>query len=75
MELRLLELALRILDPRKWRLRMLQGAIGVAATVWIWVRAVNGSELQRELRDARRAERNQRIRARNIELERAQSSG
>jgi hypothetical protein len=69
MELRLLELALRILDPRRWRLRLAQLTGGLLATLWIWFRAVDHADVDRALRDDRRARRNARIRTRNIELE------
>lgn len=71
MELRLLELAIRILDPRRWRTRLAQAGGLVAALLWIWYRAVDHADVDRALRDARRAERRERIRARNRELERA----
>lgn len=69
MELRLLELAVRILDPRQWRrrLRQLLGAIGVLG--WIWFRAVNRAEVVRAVADVRHAERDEAIHERNRELE------
>jgi hypothetical protein len=72
MELRLLELALRILDPRRWRLRLAQLTGGLLATLWIWFRAVDHADVDRAVRDARREQRNTRIRQRNAELEFAQ---
>ncbi len=69
MELRLLELAIRILDPRKWRVRLAQLGAGSLATAWIWFRAVDHADADRAVRDARRAERAARIRARTAELE------
>lgn len=69
MELRLLELALRLLDPRRWRLRLAQLAGAFAATLWVWYRSVDHADVDRAVRDARRAERRERIRARNRELE------
>ena len=74
MELRILELAIRILDPRKWRLRLAQLGGGLLATLWGWVRAVDHADVDRAVRDARRAERRERIRARNAELEHAKLS-
>lgn len=72
MELRLLEFALRALDPRQWRRRLAQLAGGSLAVLWIWFRAVDHADVDRAVRDARRARRNARITARNLELERAQ---
>jgi hypothetical protein len=74
MELRLLEIALRLLDPRKWRLRLAQLGAGTLATLWVWFRAVDHADVDRALRDARRAERRDRIRAHNAELERRRYS-
>jgi hypothetical protein len=71
MELRLLELAISLLDPRKWRLRLAQLGGGILATLWIWFRAVDNVEVDRALRDARRQQRRERIQARNAELEHA----
>jgi hypothetical protein len=68
-ELRLLELAIRILDPRKWRLRLAQLGGGVLATLWIWYRSVDHADVDRALRDARRDARRARIRTRNADLE------
>jgi len=70
MELRALELAIRILDPRKWKLRLAQLGGGILATLWIWFRAVDHADVDRAVRDAKRAERRERIRARSAELER-----
>ena len=74
MELRILELAIRILDPRKWRLRLAQLGGGLLATLWVWFRAVDHADVDRAVRDAKRAERRARIRARNAELEHAKLS-
>ncbi|MCB0879139.1 MAG: hypothetical protein KDC46_09195 [Thermoleophilia bacterium] len=70
MELRLLELAIRILDPRKWRLRLAQLGAGTLASLWIWYRSVDTAPAIRAVRDERHRERRERIRARNAELER-----
>ncbi len=70
MELRILELAIRILDPRKWRLRLAQLGGSILAALWVWFRAVDHADVDRAVRDARRAERRELIRARNAELER-----
>jgi hypothetical protein len=69
MELRLLELVIRVLDPRRWRLRLVQLGGGVLATLWIWYRSVDHADVDRAVRDARRAERRARINARNAALE------
>lgn len=69
MELRILEIAIRILDPRKWRLRLAQLGGGLLATLWVWFRAVDHADVDRAVRDAKRAERRERIRVRNAELE------
>lgn len=71
MELRTLELAIRILDPRRWRLRLAQLGGGLLAVLWVWFRAVDHAEVDRAVRDAKRAARLERIRARNAALERA----
>ncbi len=71
MELRLLDLALSLLDPRKWRLRLAQLGGGILAALWIWFRAVDNVEVDRALRDARRQLRRERIAERNVALERA----
>ncbi len=65
MELRLLEIALRILDPRRWRLRLAQLGGGILATLWLWYRSVDHADVDRAVRDARWAERRERIRADN----------
>ena len=70
MELRALELAFRILDPRKWRLRLAQLGGGIFAVLWIWVRAVQSSDEVRMVRDARREARNAAIAERVAERER-----
>lgn len=74
MELRILEIAIRVLDPRRWRLRLAQLAGSVLALVWVWFRAVDHADVDRALRDARRAERRARIHARNAQLERRKLS-
>ena len=71
MELRILMLAARILDPRKWRLRLAQLGGSVLAVLWVWYRAVDHADVDRAVRDAKHADRRARIRARNAELERA----
>ena len=73
MELRLLELAIRILDPRKWRVRLAQLAATIGSVLWIWYRAVDHADVDRELRDARRAARTKRIRARLDALQASQT--
>jgi hypothetical protein len=73
-ELRILEIAFRILDPRKWRLRLAQTGGALLATLWVWFRAVDHADVDRAVRDAKRAERRERIRVRNAELERARLS-
>lgn len=65
----MLMLALAILDPRKWRLRLKQLGGTFAALGWIWFRAVNRSEVVRAVADARHADRAACIRERNLELE------
>lgn len=69
MELRLLEIAFRVLDPRRWRqrLRQLFGALGVLA--WVWFRAVNRAEVVRAVADARHFDRDARIQEENAERE------
>lgn len=75
MELRLLELAISLLDPRKWRLRLAQGGILTLLAAAVWARAVQVAPERVAVRDARRAARNERIRARNAELEREWYAG
>lgn len=67
-------LAYRILDPRKWRLRLAQLGGSFLAVLWVWFRAVDHADVDRAVRDATRAERRARIRARNVELERGKLS-
>lgn len=74
MELRILELAIVFLDPRKWRRRLAQLGGGVLAMLWVWFRAVDHAPVDRAIRDAKRAERRERIRLRNAELERGKLS-
>lgn len=69
MELRLLELAIRILDPRKWRVRLAQLGATACAALWIWYRAVDNADVDRAVRDARRAQRRERIRGKIDALE------
>lgn len=73
-ELRLLELAIRLLDPRKWRLRLLQGGGAAALGGWVWWRAVTTSEELDAVRDAKRRERAARIRAENARREAGRSA-
>ena len=70
MELRLIELAMRVLDPRRWRLRLVQLGCGAVAALWIWVRAVQSSDEVRMVRDARRRTRDASIAERLAERER-----
>jgi hypothetical protein len=71
MELRLLMLALRILDPRRWRRRLAQVGLATGWIAWIWVRAVSRAERDRLVAQARHLERNERIDADNAARERA----
>jgi len=67
MELRLVMLALRVLDPRKWRVRLLQvGAVGAAGT-YVAVRAIDSADVARAVRVERHARRNAEIRRRLAE--------
>jgi len=63
MELRILLIALRVLDPRKWRMRLLQLAGGSALLGWFWFKSVNDAEIVAALREQKHVERNARIRA------------
>lgn len=63
MELRLLLIALRILDPRLWRIRVKQLGGFTGAVLWVWFRAVRRAAGLREERDAARRGRRSRIRA------------
>ncbi|MCZ4496437.1 MAG: hypothetical protein JWM25_1020 [Thermoleophilia bacterium] len=74
MELRLIELAMRVLDPRRWRLRLAQLGGGLFAVLWIWARAVHSSDEVRMVRDARRRTRNDAIAERLAERERTRWS-
>lgn len=47
MELRLLEFAARVLDPRRARTRLKQAAALLALTVTVWVRAVRRTDAAR----------------------------
>jgi hypothetical protein len=73
-ELRLLELAIRILDPRKWRQRMAQLGGAVAILGWIWFRAASRAEIVRAVADARHVQREDEIRADNARREREKLS-
>jgi hypothetical protein len=57
MELRLLMMIARLLDPRAWRRRLLQLAGVFAGFVWIWIRAVRAIDGVRMRRDLHHAER------------------
>lgn len=74
MELRLVLLLARVLDPRRWRLRLAQLGGVFAATLWVWYRSVDVSEERTAVRDARRAARDARITARLRALERRRDS-
>lgn len=74
MELRLLELAIRILDPRKWRTRLAQLAGGVGFLGWIWFRAASRADVVRAVADARHFDRNEDIHADNLRRERSRLS-
>ena len=69
MELRALQIAIRVLDPRRWRRRLAQLAGGVLAACWVWFRAVDHAPVDRAVRDAKRSARRERIRSRNAALE------
>jgi hypothetical protein len=69
-ELRIREIALRLLDPRKWRLRLAQLGITGGWLAWIWVRAVSRAERDRLVAQAKHLERNERIDADNADRER-----
>ncbi|MBC7461688.1 MAG: hypothetical protein H7287_10035 [Thermoleophilia bacterium] len=58
MELRLIMLAMRVLDPRKWRLRLAQVGVAGAVGGYVTVRAINDAELVRAVRTERWARRN-----------------
>jgi len=62
MELRLLELVISLLDPRKWRRRLLQLAAAIGAVIYVWVRAVNIAPRRRAVRDVKRSVRNRELR-------------
>ena len=67
MELRLIMLAMRVLDPRKWRVRLAQvGAVGAVGT-YVTVRAINDADLVRAVRTERHARRDAEIRRRIAE--------
>jgi hypothetical protein len=69
-ELRLLELIVRIFDPRRWRRRLAQLGLATGWLAWIWVRAVRRAERERIVADARHLERTERIDADNARRER-----
>lgn len=69
MELRLLLIAARILDPRLWRRRLRQLASGLGVLGWIWFRAVNRAEVVRAVADVSHDMRAERIRRDNVERE------
>jgi len=61
MELRLIMLAMRVLDPRKWRRRLAQiGAVGAAGT-YVAVRAINDADVVRAVKVERHARRSAEI--------------
>ena len=66
MELRLLLLALRVLDPRRWRVRLAQLGGGFGWLLWVWYRAVRTSPHIDAARDARRADRRAAVRAKQM---------
>jgi hypothetical protein len=68
-ELRALEIAVRLLDPRKWRQRLAQLGGGIAILGWIWFRAASRAEIVRAVADAKHAERDAVIRADNARRE------
>lgn len=74
MELRLVLLLARLLDPRRWRLRLAQLGIASGATLWLWYRSVDVSDERRAVRDARRAARDARIQTRLRTLEQQRGS-
>lgn len=69
MELRAIELAIRLLDPRKWRLRLAQLGGGLTVLGWIWFRAASRADVVRAVADARHAQRDAEIRADNARRE------
>ncbi|MEO6866739.1 MAG: hypothetical protein ABI200_01825 [Gaiellales bacterium] len=70
MELRLLTLALQLLDPRAWRRRLLQLGGGVFAFVLVWVRAVRAIDGVRQRRAERHMARDRTITTRQRASER-----
>ena len=74
MELRLLELAIRILDPRRWRVRVAQLGSLFAVIGWIWFRAASRADVVRAVADGRHVDREIDIRAENLRRERAKLS-
>lgn len=74
MELRLLMLAARILDPRRWRLRVAQLTGTLGAMLWFWYRSVDVADERRAVRDARRELRLRRVRAKVAEIEQRRSA-
>lgn len=75
MELRLLLIAMRILDPRLWRRRLAQLGGGVLLTLWVWVRSVQRGPIERALADERHVARERRIRAELARVEAARLEG
>lgn len=57
MELRIILLVARLLDPRKWRVRLAQLGLVLGGAGVVWVRAVLAAEEVRAVRDARHVER------------------
>ena len=68
-DLRVLVLVARLLDPRLWRRRLLQLGGLVGAVTWVWVRAVQRAPVDTVVRDTLRSRRRTRIRERNAALE------
>jgi hypothetical protein len=74
MELRLLELAIRLLDPRKWRTRLMQLGGGIGLLGWIWFRAASRADVVRAVADAKHYDRDADIHADNLRREREKLS-
>lgn len=70
MELRLLMIVARVLDPRAWRRRLVQVGGFFASAVLIWVCAVRSVDRVRRRRDARHAARDAAIMTRQRASER-----
>lgn len=71
MELALLQLAIRVLDPRRWRQRLRQLGGLLLGVGWLWFRSVNRADVVRAVADQRHEQRAARIRERNVARERA----